>query len=479
MFKALQTMLRLIQSIKAVTRLSLFAQFALASFVVLVTGMLVIGFWVGKEIEAGVVNRTAAINASYVDGFITPLLRGMGAEFPLSAETVRSLDELLISTALGEEIVSFKVWSPDGQVLYSPAAEVSGRLFPVSAELRRALAGEVVTGISSLRKPENEYERLRWGRLLETYAPLRQGADGPVVAVAEVYQRSDDLTGEVVSAQRRSWLVVGVATVAMYVLLAGIVGRGSRIIRRQHSDLRQTVSEQERLLRVNARLSDRIRRAAQRTTTLNEQFLKRIGSDLHDGPAQDISLALLHLDEATEGLPGEKTAGVRRALDGALRELRSIAAGLRLPELEALTPKELVEQATREHERKTGTRVALQIERLPVAAPESVKIALYRILQEALANSFRHAGGRGQEVRAWQQGRYLCLEVKDRGPGLEQASTDGRLGLAGMRERVELLGGTFAAEGSAGQGTRVFAQLPLGQGEDGGDGREDTGLDRR
>lgn len=92
-----------------------------------------------------------------------------------------------------------------------------------------------------------------------------------------------------------------------------------------------------------------------------------------------------------------------------------------------------------------------------------VKITLFRLTQEALANSYRHARGARQAVRVWSDGAVICLEVADTGRGFDQQSISPgtqHLGLAGMRERVQVLGGTFEVESAPGAGTRIRARVP-------------------
>jgi signal transduction histidine kinase len=105
------------------------------------------------------------------------------------------------------------------------------------------------------------------------------------------------------------------------------------------------------------------------------------------------------------------------------------------------------------------------VKRLPQRAPLAVKIALVRTLQEALSNATRHAGGASVSVIAWGQAGRLYLEVADAGPGFEAAPgpdpASGHLGVAGMRERAELLGGTFTIRSAPGAGTTVRACWPL------------------
>jgi signal transduction histidine kinase len=86
------------------------------------------------------------------------------------------------------------------------------------------------------------------------------------------------------------------------------------------------------------------------------------------------------------------------------------------------------------------------------------------VIQESLNNSYRHAGGANQQIRAFMDGDVLALEVSDDGPGFvpqPTATFNGHLGLAGMRERVESLGGTFSVKSEIGKGTQVSARLAL------------------
>ncbi|MBI5713852.1 MAG: sensor histidine kinase [Chloroflexi bacterium] len=459
----------------AFTSLSLARQFLLMSFLILCMGMIIIGVWVGRQIEIGVANRTAAVTALYVDSFIAPHLQDLSHTDQLNAEHLDALGSLIGGTSLGQRIVAFKVWNAEGRILYSTNPSLIGRKFKLSPALAAAFAGEVQTEISNLEEPENEYERLKWQRLIETYAPIRTRGASNILAVSEFYQTTDELDREVRAAQMQSWIVVGAATIAMYLLLAGLVGRASNTIVVQQNDLRDKVSQLTDLLAQNKQLHERVRRAAARTTALNERFLRRLSADLHDGPGQDLSLALLRIESLAEVCANcvvAVTKGravsddfrtIQTAIQSALKDVRAIASGLRLPEIGTLSLAETVERAVRDYERKTGKTVALAIGGIPVEAPLPVKITSYRLLQESLANSYRHASGVEQRVELKESDGQLIIEVADAGQGFDPKimNVDGRLGLAGMRERVEILGGTFEVQSEAGAGTTIRAHLPL------------------
>ena len=209
-------------------RLSLAQQFTVASLVILVAGMVGIGGWVGRQIEAGVVHRTAATTALYVDSFVAPNVQELSQSATLSAEHRAELERLLRDTSLGQEISAFKLWSAEGRILYSDDPLLVGQTYPIDEDLGRAFSGEVTGAISDLDKAENVRERAAQSQLLEMYSPVRQAGTDRVIAVAEFYQQVDDLQRDIGAARWRSWLIVGGATLLMYVLLAGFVQRASR-----------------------------------------------------------------------------------------------------------------------------------------------------------------------------------------------------------------------------------------------------------
>jgi signal transduction histidine kinase len=305
---------------------------------------------------------------------------------------------------------------------------------------------------------------------------VRLNGTGRVIAVAEFYQTVDDLQKEIAGASRRSWLVVGAAMLVMYVLLALFVRGASHTIQRQQIKLSDQVTQLTDLLGQNAELDERVRRAAARSAKLNERFLRRISAELHDGPAQDLGLALLRLDHVVDHTVASPDSGpadcqnnpelenVQASLQRALTEVRAISSGLGVPQLENLSLEETVWRVVRGHERRTGSKVTVDMADLPLTSSMPVKITLYRVVQEALTNAYRHGGGVSQLVRIGVRDGILELLISDGGPGFDCSETsnwESHLGLAGMRERVESLGGQFYTESQPGKGVQVFARLAL------------------
>jgi signal transduction histidine kinase len=466
----------------AFTRLSLFRQFLLALFCILLVGMVVIGLVVNQEIEQGVVQRTTALTALYVDSLVGHHLPPMAATAELDPDEWAMMDSLFTDSAFGRQVVTFSLWGADGRILYSTNRALMNQPLPLPREVARGFAGAVQSEILPA-DPRDGYARPGF-RLLNTYAPVRPEDSDRIVAVAEISQRTDELDREVGAAQQQSWAVMVGATLLLYLLLAGLVGRASNLIDRQQRERQEQLRQLAALLEQNEQLNERIRGAAARSSALNERFLRRLASELHDGPCQDLGLALLRIESLAENcappapgpdslsapglVPSTDFPTVQQALRSALAELRTISTGLWLPALESLSPAEVTQRAIYDYQDKTGVQVPVALAPLPPTAPLPVKITLYRLLQEALINGFRHAEGAGQEVRLWVEDDHLCAQVVDAGAGFDPRTMgqNGHLGLVGMRERVELLGGAFAVQSTPGQGTRIQARLPLTLPED-------------
>ncbi|MBZ9990851.1 sensor histidine kinase [Mesorhizobium sp. BH1-1-5] len=446
--------------------LSLAWQFVIAGGIGLLAVMLVVGLWVTSQIRDGVMHNSAATTALYVDSVIAPLLPDMRKSQELDDTVKRALDETLGQGALGKRLVSFKLWRRDGTILYSKDADLIGRQVQPNANLIAAFAGNVMVKYNRLEDEEDDKERSMGVPLLEIYNPVREPWSGEVVAVTEFYELSGDFEESLHSALLWSWLVVAGATAAALALLSGIVFRGSRTIVTQQAALEAKVSELQAGGAQNSSLRQRVQRASRRATAINERYLRRIGADLHDGPAQLVALAALRMDSpvlvdptTSNSLREAEIAGIHKTLGEAMREIRGICNGLVLPQIETQAIADILRLAVAEHERRTDTKVLLTLpERLPELGT-SEKISIYRFVQEGLNNAFRHGKGKDQQVRATTKGGKLLVEVLDTGPGFDPARSEG-LGLAGLRERIESIGGQFETL-SGPEGTRLVITLSV------------------
>jgi PAS domain S-box-containing protein len=211
-----------------------------------------------------------------------------------------------------------------------------------------------------------------------------------------------------------------------------------------------------------------------RLLNLQDEERRRLGRELHDGLAQTVLAINLSLAQARQSIPAQDETAMR-SLDKARgltqqmsREIRTLSYLLHPPLLDDLglvsTLKEYVRGFSERSGIETQLFVATEFERLP----QSLEIALFRIVQEGLANIQRHSGSTTAEIRLTQRGSVLTLEVVDFGHGFYQGTrVDGGgtrarvgVGIPGMRERMAQLGGHLEII-SGSTGTAVRATIPL------------------
>ena len=448
---------------------NLVRSYARTSLAILVVLTLFVGWWVDRTIRSQVIDNTAAYVALYVQSFISPDLQGLAERDQLTEEEIRQLDHLLVNTPLGNKIRSVKVWKPDGDVAYYSHRNLIGKHFDPTENLRRASSGAVSAEFDDVGEGEDSEEAKLGIPLLEIYSPIWQQGSNRVIAVAEFYQDAERLAEQLDQVRNRTWLVVIIIMLIAYALLYGIVRHGGGIISSQRRALDGKVEQLTRLLEKNQMLSGQLRKAVQQTTENNERLLRRVSADLHDGPAQYIGLALLRLDALpSSGDDSARliTSELRGALTDSLTELRYISKGLALPDLEQLSLAEVVENAIQFHRRRTRSEVTSHVDLGPLVKTPGmlVKIAAYRTIQDALTNGYRHAGGAGQRVDVTSTNDTLVLSISDTGPGFEYPPAQegsNQLGLAGLRERIEGLGGVFQVYSELGSGTTITVKLPL------------------
>lgn len=279
------------------------------------------------------------------------------------------------------------------------------------------------------------------------------------------------MLAELTESRHQVWLMTGPILLGIIASLLFIVMRGSRLIERQQDELSNKGHKLSQLVGQNSQLQERVERASRDAALESEHLLNRLGADLHDGPAQLVSFALLRLDSVFASgsrQPGSPTtsndqSSVCAALKDAISELRDISAGLSMPGIVCQPIMDALRTVVEEHARRTGTSVSVHLGSLAIEAPNLVKVSLCRFVQEGLNNSFRHAGAKGCSVEAWSQGDHVVVEVTDRGPGMEHTVPPGHggLGLAGLLYRIESLGGRLQIRSVLGEGTRLTATMPL------------------
>jgi signal transduction histidine kinase len=204
-----------------------------------------------------------------------------------------------------------------------------------------------------------------------------------------------------------------------------------------------------------------------------ERELQRIVLDMHDGPVQDIFAAMSHLQLLERDLEEPSQRRVRQAiglLERTLLEIRNFIGAFRPPGFERRGLTEIIEGLAVQHETLTDQPVELEVDPGVGDCSLETKIALYRILQEALANGFRHSGATRQRVGVTRRDSAVTLTVTDDGRGFSSRQVlareadvgveGGHFGLRGIQDRVAMLGGTFSLESAVGEGTTLIVTVP-------------------
>lgn len=213
-------------------------------------------------------------------------------------------------------------------------------------------------------------------------------------------------------------------------------------------------------------------RLLEQTVHATELERKRVAAELHDGPVQHLTALDLRLEALRDRVQASDTDSSMKLLDqlqdrmqGQVGELRKMMAGLRPPMLDERGLPAALQEHLSALEREASVSCSLQSDVADRIDPAH-EVILYRVAQEAMANVVRHARATHAWVTLRECDGRVMLEVRDDGVGFDSSevsdlSRDGHFGLLGMRERVELAGGSWHLSAVPGAGTLVRADLPL------------------
>jgi signal transduction histidine kinase len=225
------------------------------------------------------------------------------------------------------------------------------------------------------------------------------------------------------------------------------------------------------------------------TAERTSRRLTRFALDLHDGSLQEVAalrlqLHLLRGDPSGTGTEptASDVAEVADELDTRLEklygELRELIDSFEKPSLVEGKFQQVVHDYVREYSRDTGIATAFSVTGDPSLLTRSQRIALFRVLTEALTNANRHASADRVSVSLRVQKRHARLRIRDNGKGFDprrtpvRAARQGRIGLAGMAKRVQLLGGSLDITSQQGGPTTITAVVPAGRMEEPAESRK-------
>jgi signal transduction histidine kinase len=371
------------------------------------------------------------------------LQRGLEALSGLSSQLQRGGAEHEVVRPLLEGTLTLS--GVRGSAMYSLAS----RQFTQGVGACAGWAGDAPSGAA-----EDAIHRALASSRPELAHPAGRGERGYAYAAALPVLRGDDVTGVL--------LIVGDARDPFAALdTRFLVALGQQVgAALENADLDR---------RLAARTQE-LERLAARMIHQHEDERRRLSRELHDETAQVFAAVKLELGLAREGATLELLPRIDRALrliDTGIGSIRSVTNDLRPSLLDELGLVPALRALVRDLDGRGDLAIALEAPpSIPPLTPEA-ELALFRAMQEALANAVRHAGASRVDVRLGAREGAVELEVTDDGRGLpagarlSEFERAGHMGLAGMRERIVLLGGTLLVGAAPTGGVRVVARVPV------------------
>ncbi len=214
-------------------------------------------------------------------------------------------------------------------------------------------------------------------------------------------------------------------------------------------------------------LSERVSRdAVRRVVDAQEQERSRLARELHDETGQALTSILLGLKPLEQSAESDETRAavdaVRELVVSTLQDVRRLAVELRPAALDDFGLVPAVQRLAETFREQSGLQVDFEAQLGDERLPAEVETAIYRVAQEALTNIVKHAGAERVSILLRRKGGTVVAVVEDDGSGFELGGRRvDALGLAGMRERMTLVGGTLQIESTVGGGTTVVAEVRL------------------
>lgn len=351
-------------------------------------------------------------------------------------------------------MVRIKLIGPQGKVLFSTKLSQIGMDQTKNPGFAAAMQGKVLSELI-YRDTFNYFDQVTEDdNLIQSYVPVRFDQDSPILGVFEVYTDVDPLVKRIETASVLVAVGVGLVLTLLYSLLAAIVRRANRIIERQQALIQERTKTLEIL--------------SAQMLTAQEDEKKRIAGDLHEGIAQTLSAVMNHVEAACRNLekshPTAETQSLRGLLPpirGAIKEISTFAMNLRPASLDDFGLLATLSWWFQEFRQNySGLQIETSLDIEEEAIPVPLKVVIYRVIQEALVAIAKE--GRANQVRLGLEklDHQVTLTIEDNALTYHPAEADSaaasprEVGLAMIKERTVLSGGSFSLDSNHQGGTR-------------------------
>lgn len=252
--------------------------------------------------------------------------------------------------------------------------------------------------------------------------------------------------------------------------LAVVFNRMADKLIAQGEEKARLLSDREGLLQELQEKDQMRNQLLQKFLSAQEEERQRISRELHDETSQALTSLMVAMrvlaEEAGDEAQREALLTSREVAAGILQGIREMAVDLRPPALDELGLLAAIRKYVAKLKEWHGLTITLHEECSEAQIHPQIAVALYRIVQEGLTNVIKHAKATTVQLTLRADARTISLLLEDNGRGFSEAALaaarqKNRIGLYGMQERAELLGGRFVLQAAEGKGTKLFVTLPL------------------
>ena len=418
-----------------------------ASIVVTLLILLVAAYEVGGGLARDEALSEARVRATTIaDSLVAPLIDDRARARDPAA--MRALDRELGSRVADGQFRHVKIWSEDGEVLWSDEHQLIGRRFPLEPEERRLfVSGDASAEISELSRPENIGERAE-GRLLEVYAAAEDAQGDPILFEAYFGTNGVDEQQRAIATT-----VFGVAAGVLVLFAAAVLPLGVSLARRVER------GRQERL------------RLTRQALSASDVERRLIAQELHDGVIQDLAGVAYLVPElrkrAVKGRANATDAGtfdkITEILERDVASLRSMLVQIYPPDLEHGGLREAIEEFA-QSARESGVHVDVSVSSDLVLPREVARLA-YAVAREGIRNAVKHSRAERLLASVEEAEGQVLVAVVDDGVGLADGagigtSPTGHLGLRLLHDSVKEIGGELTLSSDEDGGARLAARFP-------------------
>ncbi len=397
---------------------------------------------------------------------ITERKKAEGALLRLAA-IVESSDDAIIGKDLNGLVTN---WNRGAEKIFGYSAQEM-----VGASITRLIPPD--------RADEEQHilKKLKRGASVEHFETLRKTKDGRLINVSVTASPIQDASGKIIGASKVARDITEQIQAAETRRRLDVVTASNRkleaeIIRRQavEAALKQSEQQQTRLLEESRSMQEQLRHLSRQVLQVQEDERKRISRELHDVIAQTLTGINVRLATLTKGADRKledfdrDLELTRKLVENSVNLVHQFARELRPAVLDDLGLIPALHSFLKNFTAQTGVHTHLTAFAGCEQLDASRRTILYRVAQEALTNVSRHAQASRAEVTIQKRPAGICMEIKDNGKSFSvervlKAQGRKRLGLLGMRERLEMVGGRFGIASAPGQGTTVTAEMPFGK----------------